>query len=94
MKDLATVCLSTVYLVNCWNDHTGCNRAVPVLATLILLSYNKLHRTSINILDSSLLKIYQSETNTTSSVVIVWSVDGTRLNISNILASYSSLQHF
>ena len=53
------------------------NRAVPVLATLILLSYNKLLRTSINILDFSLLNIYQSETNTTNSVVIVWSVDGT-----------------
>ena len=53
------------------------NKTVLVLATLILLSYNKLLRTSIDILDFSLLKIYQSETNTTNSVVIVWSVDGT-----------------
>ena len=53
------------------------NRAVPVLATLILLSYNKLLRTSIDILDFSILTLYQSETNTTNSVVIVWSLDGT-----------------
>ena len=53
------------------------NRAVPVLATLILLSYNKLLRTSIDILDFSILIVYQPETNVTSSAVIVWSLDGT-----------------
>ena len=52
------------------------NRAIPVLATLIFLSYNKLLRTSIDILDFSILIFYRSETNSTDSVV-VWSVDGT-----------------
>ena len=53
------------------------NRAVPVLATLILLSYNKLLRTSIDILDFSILTTYESETNITDSATIVWSLDGT-----------------
>ena len=53
------------------------NRAVPVLATLILLSYNKLLRTSIDILDFSILTTYESETNVTNSATIVWSLDGT-----------------
>ena len=53
------------------------NRAVPVLATLILLSYNKLLRTSIGILNFSILTTYESETNVTDSATIVWSLDGT-----------------
>ena len=53
------------------------NRAVPVLATLILLSYNKLLRTSIDILDFSILTTYDSETNVTNSATIVWLLDGT-----------------
>ena len=51
-------------------------RAVPILATIILLSYNKLLKTAVEILDFSVISVY-SEWNVTKSTMIVWSVDGT-----------------
>ena len=53
------------------------NRAVPVLATLILLSYMKLLRTAAEILHFSVLTVYGSSPNVTSTMTLVWSVDGT-----------------
>ena len=53
------------------------NRAVPILATLFLLSYTKLLKTTVDILDFSVLTVYQPLANTTSAVLTVWSVDGT-----------------
>ena len=54
------------------------NRAVPVLATLILLSYMKLLRTAAEILHFSVLTVYGSSPNDdTASTTLVWSVDGT-----------------
>ena len=52
------------------------NRAVPVLATLILLSYMKLLRTAVEILHFSILTP-QGDTNDTAAASLVWSVDGT-----------------
>ena len=51
-------------------------RAVPILATIILLSYNKLLKTAVEILDFSVISVY-SEWNVTKPAMIVWSVDGT-----------------
>ena len=51
-------------------------RAVPILATIILLSYNKLLKSAIEILDFSVISVY-SEWNVTKPVMVVWSVDGT-----------------
>ena len=57
------------------------NRAVPVLATLILLSYMKLLRTAVEILHFSILTVTEySNSNDTvmdTSYSLVWSVDGT-----------------
>ena len=53
------------------------NRAVPVLATLILLSYMKLLRTAAEVLHFSVLTVYGSSPNVTASTTLVWSVDGT-----------------
>ena len=53
------------------------NRAVPVLATLILLSYMKLLRTAAEVLHFSVLTVYGSSPNVTSTITLVWSVDGT-----------------
>ena len=52
------------------------NRAVPVLATLILLSYTKLLRAIMEALEFSIIYVYYERNNTTSTTV-VWSVDGT-----------------
>ena len=58
------------------------NRAVPVLVTLILLSYMKLLRTAVEILHFSILtSIVHSNSNDTTATLttnsLVWSVDGT-----------------
>ena len=54
------------------------NRAVPVLATLILLSYMKLLRTAAEVLHFSVLTVYgSSPSDDTASTTLVWSVDGT-----------------
>ena len=52
------------------------NRAVSVLATLILLSYMKLLRTAVEILHFSILTVYDNSNDTTVAS-LVWSVDGT-----------------
>ena len=52
------------------------NRAVPVLATLILLSYMKLLRTATEVLHFSVLIVYGSSPNDTTTITLVWSVDG------------------
>ena len=53
------------------------NRAVPILATLILLSYMKLFRTVVAALQFSILKVCPNEEECNSTVtVVVWSVDG------------------
>ena len=51
------------------------DRAVPVLTTLILLSYMKLLRTVMVALEFSILTVYFEQHNTTT--IAVWSVDGT-----------------
>ena len=51
-------------------------RVVPILATLILLSYNKLLKTAVEILDFSVISVYP-EWNVSKPAMIVWSVDGT-----------------
>ena len=51
------------------------NRAVPILATLILLSYTKLLRTAVTALDFSMLNVVSEQNNT--RVLLLWSVDGT-----------------
>ena len=56
------------------------NRAVPVLGTLILLSYMKLLRISVEILHFSVLSetVYGNSNDTTVTTdLMVWSVDGT-----------------
>jgi predicted outer membrane repeat protein len=59
------------------------NRAVPVLVTLILLSYMKLLRTAVEILEFSILTVLVygnsngTNTVTATSNSLVWSVDGT-----------------
>jgi hypothetical protein len=53
------------------------NKAVPVLATLILLSYMKLLRTATEILHFSVLTVYGISPNDTATITLVWSVDGT-----------------
>ena len=58
------------------------NRAVPVLVTLILLSYMKLLRTSVEILHFSILTSidFDSSNDTTVTAIsdsLVWSIDGT-----------------
>ena len=53
------------------------NKAVPVLATLILLSYMKLLRTAAEVLHFSVLTVYGSSPNNIASTTLVWSVDGT-----------------
>ena len=52
------------------------NRAVPILATLFLLSYTKLLQITVDILHFSVLTVYQPEGNTTDTFLLVWSVDG------------------
>ena len=52
------------------------NRAVPILATLFLMSYTKLLQTTVDILDFSVLTVYQPDMNSTFRLT-VWSVDGT-----------------
>ena len=52
------------------------NKAVPVLATLILLSYMKLLRTAVEVLHFSVLTVYDSTPNATATKSLVWSVDG------------------
>ena len=51
------------------------NRAVPILATLILLSYTKLLRIAVTALDISMLNVVSEQNN--MSVILLWSVDGT-----------------
>ena len=51
------------------------NRAVPILATLILLSYTKLLRIVVVVFDFSILTVYLEQSNI--STIVVWSVDGT-----------------
>ena len=51
-------------------------RAVPILATIILLSYNKLLKTAVGILDFSVISVY-SEWNVTKPAMTVWAVNGT-----------------
>ena len=51
------------------------NRAVPILATLILLSYMKLLRIVVVVLDFSVLTVYLEQSNI--STIVVWSTDGT-----------------
>ena len=53
------------------------NKAVPVLATLILLSYMKLLRIAAEVLHFSVLTVYGSTLNDTVTTSLVWSVDGT-----------------
>ena len=57
------------------------NRAVPVLVTLILLSYMKLLRTAVEILHFSMLTLMVYDDTTTTAIAtsrsFVWSVDGT-----------------
>ena len=56
------------------------NRAVPVLVTLILLSYMKLLRTAVEILHFSVLSVtvYGNSNDTTVTTdLMVWSIDGT-----------------
>ena len=59
------------------------NRAVPVLGTLILLSYMKLLRTAVEILHFSILTTVTKDGNsydtavTATSDSLVWSIDGT-----------------
>ena len=58
------------------------NRAVPVLVTLILLSYMNLLRTSVEILHFSILTSidFDSSNDTTVTAIsdsLVWSIDGT-----------------
>ena len=50
------------------------NRAVPLLATLFLLSYMKLLRIAVSTLEFSILS--RIDNNTSSSQLVVWSVDG------------------
>ena len=52
------------------------NRAVPLLATLILLSYMKLVRTVVSILEFSVISTLPFDGSTKVSSEIVWSVDG------------------
>ena len=53
------------------------NRAVPLLATLILLSYMKLVRTVVSILEFSVISTLPFDGSTKVSSEIVWSLDGT-----------------
>ena len=59
------------------------NRAVPVLGTLILLSYMKLLRTAVEILHFSILTTVTKDGNSYDTAIIatsdsfVWSIDGT-----------------
>ena len=53
------------------------NRAVPLLATLFLLSYMKLLRTVVSCLEFSVLsQVVYTNTSKSSSRLVIWSVDG------------------
>ena len=90
LEDLAAVCLPCLHLADCWSDHSGIshystkatrifgNNSVSVLTTLFLLSYAKLLRTILIILEFTVLD-YPNGPRT------VWSFDGN--------LSYFGLKH-